>query len=132
IIDKWVFSATLEWLAKHDDRLRKTQFVNVNLRGVSLNNDKFIDTLSQLLGRYPNLSRRLGAAITEGGALQNHERTRGLITRLQKMGVRIALDDFGAGYTSFSYLKQLGADAIKIDGTLVRDMLASETNIAIV
>src|SRR5690606_36457128 len=60
------------------------------------------------------------------------ERTRGLITRLQRMGVRIALDDFGAGYTSFSYLKQLGADAIKIDGTLVRDMLASETNIAIV
>ncbi len=132
IIDKWVFSATLEWLAKHDDRLRKTQFVNVNLSGVSLNNDKFIETLFQLLGRYPNLSRRLCVEITEGVALQNPERTRGLITRLQKMGVRIALDDFGAGYTSFSYLKQLGADAIKIDGTLVRDMLASETNIAIV
>src|SRR3546814_7743406 len=52
--------------------------------------------------------------------------------RLQSMGVRIALDDFGAGYTSFSYLKELRADAIKIDGALIKDMLANETNIAIV
>ncbi len=132
IIDKWVFSATLEWLSKHDDRLRKTRFITVNISGVSLNNDKFISNLFQLLGRYPQLSRRLCVEITEGVALQNLERTQRLIARLQGMGVRIALDDFGAGYTSFSYLKQLGADAIKIDGTLVRDMLASDTNLVIV
>jgi len=132
IIDKWVFSATLEWLAKHEDRLRKTQFVNVNLSGVSLNDDKFIENLFLVLARHPQLARRLCVEITEGVALQNFERTRKLIARLQSMGVRIALDDFGAGYTSFSYLTQLGADAIKIDGTLVRDMLASETNTAII
>jgi diguanylate cyclase (GGDEF)-like protein len=132
IIDKWVFSATLEWLSKHEDRLRKTQLVNVNLSGVSLNDDKFIDMLFQVLGRYSQLARRLCVEITEGVALQNLDRTQRLIQRLKSMGVRIALDDFGAGYTSFSYLKQLGADAVKIDGTLVRDMLASDTNIAIV
>ena len=132
IIDKWVFSATLEWLSKHEDRLRKTQFININLSGVSLNNDKFIDNLFQLLGRYPQLVQRLCVEITEGVALQNIERTRKLTARLKQMGVRIALDDFGAGYTSFNYLKQLDADAVKIDGTFVRDMLASETNIAIV
>src|SRR5690606_8497774 len=43
IIDKWVFSATLEWLSKHEDRLRKTRLVNINLSGVSLNNDKLIE-----------------------------------------------------------------------------------------
>lgn len=132
IIDKWVVAATLEWLTKHEDRLRKTQFVNVNLSGVSLNDDKFIDNLFRVFGRHPQLARRLCVEITEGVALQNLERTRKLISRLQGMGVRIALDDFGAGYSSFSYLKQLGADALKIDGTLVRDMLASDTNIAIV
>ncbi|MDD3610724.1 MAG: EAL domain-containing protein [Halothiobacillaceae bacterium] len=102
------------------------------MSGVSLNDDKFIDNLFHLLGRHSQLTRRLCIEITEGVALQNLERTRQLISRLRKMGARIALDDFGAGYTSFSYLKQLGADALKIDGTLVRDMLASETNIAIV
>src|SRR3546814_4107258 len=52
--------------------------------------------------------------------------------RLQRMGARVALDDFGAGYPSFSYRKELPADIIKIDGTLIRDMLASKANIAIV
>jgi len=132
IIDKWVFSATLEWLSKHDERLRKTQFINVNLSGASLNNDKFIDNLFQVLTRYSHLTHRLCVEITEGVALQNLDHTRKFITRLRSLGVRIALDDFGAGYTSFNYLKQLGADALKIDGTLVRDMLASETNVAIV
>src|SRR5690606_19670215 len=132
IIDKWVFSATLEWLAKHEDRLRKTQFVTVNLSGVSLNDDKFIENLFQLLNRHPKLVRRLCVEITEGVALQNLDRTRQLIVRLQSMGIRIALDDFGAGYTSFSYLRQLGADSVKIDGAFVRDMLISDTNVAIV
>ena len=132
IIDKWVVSATLEWLTKHEDRLRKTQFVNVNLSGVSLNDDKFIKTLFQLLSRHSHLTRRLCVEITEGVALQDLDRTRQLIARLQSMGVRVALDDFGAGYTSFSYLKQLGADALKIDGTFVRDMLTSDANVAIV
>ena len=132
IIDKWVFSATLEWLSKHEDRLRKTQFVNINLSGVSLNDAKFIENLFQLLGRYPQLAKRLCVEITEGVALQNLDHTRALIARLKSLGIRIALDDFGAGYTSFNYLKQLDADAVKIDGIFVRDMLASETNIAIV
>src|SRR5690606_33682879 len=85
-----------------------------------------------VLGRQPQLARRLCVEITEGVALQNLERTRKLTVRLKQMGVRIALDDFGAGYTSFNYLKQLEADAVKIDGIFVRDMLASETNTAIV
>src|SRR5699024_7420012 len=64
--------------------------------------------------------------------LQDLERTRQLMRRLQRMGAKVALDDFGAGYTSFSYLKELPADIIKIDGILVRDMLKTDANIAIV
>lgn len=132
IIDKWVFSATLEWLEKHEKRLSKTQFVSINLSGVSLNDNKFVEAFFANLGRYKHLTKRLCVEITEGVALQNLDRTRQFMGRLQAMGVRIALDDFGAGYTSFSYLKELRADVIKIDGTLIRDMLANKTSIAIV
>src|SRR3546814_5694545 len=84
------------------------------------------------LAHHSHLTSRLCVEITEGVALQDLDRTRQFMKRLQSMGVRIALDDFGAGYTSFSYLKELRADAIKIDGELIKDMLANETNIAIV
>src|SRR5690606_18031229 len=132
LIDKWVFTATLEWLAKNESRLPNTQFVNVNLSGVSLNDEKFVNSLFSILERHENLCRMLYVEITEGVALQDLERTRQFMLRLRRMGAHIALDDFGAGYSSFSYLKELPADAIKIDGALIKDMLAHDTNKAIV
>lgn len=131
-IDKWVFTTTLGWMAKHRLSLGQTQLVNINLSGVSLNDDRFIDTLFGILNQHAQLARSLCVEITEGVALQDLERTRQFMRRLQRMGTRVALDDFGAGYTSFSYLKELPADMIKIDGTLIRDMMASDANIAIV
>lgn len=131
-LDRWVFTATLEWMAKHEQRLGRTQFVNINLSGVSLSDEKFINSLFGLLSRYEHLCNKLYVEVTEGVALQNLSRTSELVKRLGAMGVRVALDDFGAGYTSFSYLKELEAQAIKIDGTLIRDMLKNETNTAIV
>ena len=132
IIDKWVFSATLEWMSKHEKQLARTQLVNINLSGVSLNDDKFIQWFFDILARYEHLARKLCVEITEGVALDDLEHTRHFMRRLQQTGVRIALDDFGAGYTSFSYLRELPADAIKIDGALICDMLNKETNVAIV
>lgn len=131
-LDKWVFANTLEWLINNQKTLKPTQQVNVNLSGVSLNDDRFIDSLFGMLNLQPQFTRRLCVEITEGVALQDLERTRQFMRRLQRMGAKVALDDFGAGYTSFSYLKELPADMIKIDGTLVCDMLKSEANIAIV
>ncbi|WP_323018900.1 bifunctional diguanylate cyclase/phosphodiesterase [Castellaniella sp.] len=132
VIDKWVFSTALQWMSKHHLKLGQTQQMNINLSGVSLNDDRFIDTLFGILNQQPQFTRRLCVEITEGVALQDLERTRQFMRRLQRMGARVALDDFGAGYTSFSYLKELPADTIKIDGSLIRDMLSSEANIAIV
>lgn len=132
IIDKWVFAATLEWLNKHHTQLPRTQQININLSGVSLNDDKFIDELFTILENFDHLANRLCVEITEGVALQDLERTRLFMQRLQHKGVRIALDDFGAGYTSFSYLQELPTDAIKIDGSLIRNMLLKNTNVAIV
>lgn len=132
IIDKWVFSATLEWLDKHQSRLQKTRFVFINLSGVSLNDEKFVDAFFDILARYEHLVGRLCVEITEGVALQDLNKTRQFMGRLQAMGARIALDDFGAGYTSFSYLRSLPTNAIKIDGGLIKDMMANQTNVAIV
>lgn len=131
-IDKWVFVTTLEWLAKHQNQLHSLHLVTINLSGSSLNNDKFIADLFIILDQYKAQLNRLCIEITEGVALQDLARTRAFMSQLQSRGVRIALDDFGAGYTSFSYLRELPANLIKIDGALIRDMLHKESNIAIV
>ena len=132
IIDKWVFIATLEWLNSNQAYLGKIKQVNVNISGHSLNNDQFIKELFDVLDKYAHLLHRLCVEITEGVALQNLNRIRGLMFALQKKGISIALDDFGAGYTSFSYLRELPANAIKIDGALIQDMRSKESNTAIV
>jgi diguanylate cyclase (GGDEF)-like protein len=131
-IDQWVFSTTLKWLSENESRLSKTKFINVNLSGTSLNDKKFIEGFYETLDRYSHITNRLCVEITETVALQNVNHSREFIQRVRKQGVRIALDDFGAGYSSFSNLKELPIDVIKIDGRLIKDMCRSSTDMAIV
>lgn len=132
IIDKWVFTTSLKWLETHHLQLKTLQHLNINVSGVSLNDDRFIKDLFVTLDKYEHLCKHLCIEITESVALQNLERTRHFMQRLQAKGICIALDDFGAGYTSFSYLQELPADFIKIDGTLIKNILKKDKNIAIV
>ena len=132
IIDKAVFTKTLEWLCTNLSDLEKINRVNINLSGYSLNDDDFIEELFVLLDQYQPVLHKLCVEITEGVALEDLQRTRSFMIRLQKRGIYTALDDFGAGYTSFSYLRELPANIIKIDGALIQDMLSKESNIAIV
>ena len=62
--------------------------------------------------------------ITETAAIQNIDETAGFVTRAKDLGCRIAIDDFGAGYTSFRNLRRLGVDMIKIDGAFVQNLHA--------
>ncbi|HEU0229140.1 MAG TPA: EAL domain-containing protein [Burkholderiaceae bacterium] len=131
-IDKWVFHTTLEWLQRHHRRLNHTQFVCINLSGMSLNDEAFIDDFFITLDNYQHLATLLCVEITEGVALSNKESTRHVIRRIQAQGVRVALDDFGAGYTSFSYLAELPANIIKIDGQFIRSMKDNAASVAII
>jgi len=132
LLDKWVVETTLEWLDRHQSALETTQFVCVNLNGMSLNDPSFIQDFFNLLLMYEHVANLLCIEITESIAIKDMDNIRKLIGRMQAMGVRVALDDFGAGYTSFSYLKNLPADAIKIDGSFIKSMTAHPADVAIV
>lgn len=125
-------SDALQWLNQHQQKLHHLDCLNLNLSGVSLNEPQFIKELFDLFDRYPCILPKVCIEITESIALADLGYTRQLMERLQSRGVRIALDDFGAGYTSFSYLRELPANALKIDGSLIRDMLKTPSNTAIV
>jgi EAL domain-containing protein (putative c-di-GMP-specific phosphodiesterase class I) len=70
--------------------------------------------------------------ITESVALHDLNNTRRFIDKVRSYGAKVALDDFGAGYTSFSYLKELPADLLKIDGSFIVNMNKHPANVAIV
>jgi diguanylate cyclase (GGDEF)-like protein len=132
VIDRWVLATTLEWIGAHDAELPNTRFVCMNLSGASLNDERFVQDTMAILARHGAAAHRLCMEITESVALHDLDNTRRFIEQVRAYGVRVALDDFGAGYTSFSYLKELPADVLKIDGNFVVNINAHPANVAIV
>jgi diguanylate cyclase (GGDEF)-like protein len=132
MIDRWVLTTTLQWIEENLPALQTTQFICMNLSGASLNDEHFIQDTLVTLEEYPVGARYLCMEITESVALHDLDNTRRFIDQIRSCGVRVALDDFGAGYTSFSYLKELPADVLKIDGKFVQNINAHPANVAIV
>jgi EAL domain-containing protein (putative c-di-GMP-specific phosphodiesterase class I) len=104
----------------------------MNLSGASLNDERFVQDTFDILGRYVHVASRLCLEITESVALHDLDNTRRFIDQVRSFGAKVALDDFGAGYTSFSYLKELPADVLKIDGNFIVNINAHPANVAIV
>jgi diguanylate cyclase (GGDEF)-like protein len=132
VIDRWVLSTTLGWIAENISRLPNTRFVCMNLSGASLNDERFVADTLEILARHVHVASRLCMEITESVALHDLDNTRRFIDQVRNFGVKVALDDFGAGYTSFSYLKELPADVLKIDGNFIVNINAHPANVAIV
>ena len=119
VIDRWVMTTCLDWLEKHGSKLENTQFATLNVSAISFDNPDFHRELMDRLESfsYPN---QLCIEITESVALIDFNFARQSIRDLRLRGVRVAIDDFGAGHASFNYLRELSVDAIKIDGALVK------------
>jgi EAL domain-containing protein (putative c-di-GMP-specific phosphodiesterase class I) len=90
--------------------------------------EAFAGWLEDLLVRAPVPAGRLIVEITETAAIVNLERASALGNTLRRLGCRLALDDFGAGFASFSYLKHLRFDVLKIDGEFVRGLRDNPTD----
>lgn len=94
----------------------------INVSGLTAGDRAWLRLLvSRLKGR-PQLARRLIVEITETVALHDIEETAVFVATVRNLGCRVALDDFGAGYTSFRHLQALAVDMVKIDGSFVRDL----------
>jgi diguanylate cyclase (GGDEF)-like protein len=88
--------------------------------------------LGSLLRTHAGVAERLTVEITESAAIHDIDETRGFVARVKDLGCRIAIDDFGAGYTSFRNLRKLGVDIVKIDGAFVQHIMRSEDDRAFV
>ena len=131
-IDRAVLTQTLEWLDTHRECAAQVGMVGINLSGASVNDDDFAQFIEECLARSRFPASHLCFEITETSAVRDLAQAQRFIQRIRALGCKFALDDFGAGFCSFSYLQSLDVDYFKIDGSFVRDVHTSPLALAIV
>ena len=105
---------------------------SVNVSPASAVSPDWWTSLAAMLRAHPGVGERLIVEITETAAIQDLDDARGFVTRVKDLGCRIAIDDFGAGHTSFRNLRRLGVDMVKVDGAFVQNIIMSDDDRAFV
>ncbi|NIL93849.1 MAG: EAL domain-containing protein [Woeseiaceae bacterium] len=123
-IDRWVVSSTLAQIAEYQEVLANHEAIfSINLSGQSLSDDDILEFIDEELNENGVSPRTLCFEITESAAVSNLAKAQRFIDELRTRGCSISLDDFGAGLSSFAYLKNFKVDALKIDGSFIRDII---------
>ena len=130
-IDRWVTQKSIEHLDQLHQRGERIR-LSINLSGHAFDDKSLLPLIRKLLHQSALDPAYLTFEITESAAIKNMERAVRLISELKELGCRFALDDFGSGFNSFTYLKHLPVDIIKIDGSFVKDITSNQVDHAMV
>ena len=115
-------------LAVRDLQAYPQAVLAINISGMTATDRSWLRALGGHLRGRPDLARRLIIEITETAALHDIEESADFVSAVRDLGCRVAVDDFGAGYTTFRHLKSLTVDIVKIDGSFVHDIATSPEN----
>ena len=130
-IDTWVVKEALEQLAMNH-RSGNMVKLSLNLSGQSIDDLEMLTLLQEGIDHHSLLPSDILLEITESCAINKLEAAHHFINAMKELGCYFALDDFGSGYSSFSHLKNLAVDIVKIDGQFVRNIASDPMDLAIV
>ncbi|MEM7586749.1 MAG: EAL domain-containing protein, partial [Acidobacteriota bacterium] len=128
-LDQWVVSSAFDWMRQHPQQL---PLCSINLSGQSLGDLDFLRFVLQRIEATGVPPSNVCFEITETAAIANLAQATHFIKTLRALGCRFSLDDFGTGFSSFAYLKQLPVDFLKIDGMFVRDASDDRFDLAVI
>jgi EAL domain-containing protein (putative c-di-GMP-specific phosphodiesterase class I) len=131
-IDRWVVRTALHWLTAHPAHLDELQLCCINLSGLSLVDEGFLEFVHDMIDSTSVPARKICFEITETAAIANLATATRFIEALAERKCRFALDDFGTGLSSFGYLKNLPVDFLKIDGMFVKGIEDDPIDLAMV
>lgn len=132
LIDRWVIEKVCAQLQSHPQALSGLEACHINVSGKTFDEKDFTDFTLKTIAHYNIPASKLCFEITETAAISNLTLVRTFMEELSKIGSTFALDDFGAGLSSFAYLKQFPVQYLKIDGSFVRNMANDDTDKAMV
>lgn len=127
LLDHRVFEIAVAELVAHPEIV-----LSVNVSPASTTDSEWWSGLGALLRTQRAAAERLIVEITETAAIHDVGETRGFVSRVKDLGCRVAIDDFGAGHTSFRNLRALGVDIVKVDGAFVQNIVRSPDDRAFV
>ncbi len=122
-LDRWVIHKALSELADRSGESEARYTLAINLSGTSLSEDRFLEFVVEELTRQHLPNGAICFEITETAAISNLARVVHFMQALKKLGCKFSLDDFGSGLSSFTYLKNLPVDYLKIDGQFVSNVV---------
>ncbi|HZR68538.1 MAG TPA: EAL domain-containing protein [Burkholderiales bacterium] len=132
-IDRWVVKTAFAAIARGDIAIVEGDVVAINLSGTSLNDDHFLDFIREQVRQLaPGRPQQICFEITETAAISSVARARDFIETVRLMGCKFALDDFGSGSSSLTYIRQLPLDFLKIEGSFVQSILTDPVAYAMV
>ena len=123
LVDRWALEATVAQLKAH-----RNVTLAVNVSGTAAGDPAWLQDFVDYVRGAQDVAKRLIVELTETAALHHFEENSRFVSQLRELGVRVAIDDFGAGYTSFRNLQMLHVDTVKIDGSYIQDLSQSPEN----
>jgi|GEM_PF-3042657 len=131
-VDRWVLKRIFGELEQHPQIWQRCSLLSVNLSGSSLNDDRLLAFIEALFEDHQVPPQRICFELTETAAVANLTKTADLVRYLQRLGCTFSIDDFGTGFSSYEYLKRLPVDYVKIDGSFVKEIERSPSDLAMV
>jgi diguanylate cyclase (GGDEF)-like protein len=131
-IDRWVIENSMAWLAETEKSGGRPITISINISGQTISSPDMLKFIIDKMDETGAPAEQIVFEITETAAIANITSATSFMLTLRGCGFRFSLDDFGSGLSSFTYLKKLPVDFLKIDGAFVRDILSDPVDYAMV